>query len=257
MKGRDYGISAVERACDVLLAFDGENTEWTLTSLSERLGLPKSSVFRVLATLEAKEFVEKHPTAGKYRLGRQLVRIGSLSLVALKLREVARPLLQELVEAFRETVSLARFTGGQLLYVEVLESPHPLRTTAQIGDRAKLHCSALGKAVIAHLSSPDLEEIVRVHGLPRATPNTIVTLAELEKELVTVRKRRYAVDNQENELGIRCVGAAVFDHEGKPIGGVSISAPVTRFTPDKVECLGEGLLKTTLTISRGLGYSGD
>lgn len=252
----NYTISSVQKAMHILqvLAF-GESSA-SLAELSRAAGMPKPTVFRYLSTLEQLGYVRKDVHTGLYELGLRLFELGSKAIAKHTLREVALSEMHSLLDRFSETVNLAIMDAGQVLYLEILDSPQAMRMSARVGSRDCAHATSLGKAMLAFLPEEEVEQIARTVGFPSRTQRTIATLAELEEELARVRALGYAVDTGENEVTARCVGAPVFDRFGDVAGAISLSGPSHRFSEDQVEAAGKALVEAADRISQRMRYSG-
>lgn len=251
------GVQSLRRAIEILLLLGSEGkTEWGVTDIGRELGLPKSTVHRLLSTLEAYGLVEQNPETALYRLGLRLFELGSVVLKNMNLRRIALPIIQELSARCGETVHLGVLSDWEVLSIEEAESPLTLKATVYIGKRAPLHCTAVGKALLAFLKENELEAIIAAKGLKKYTENTITDPALLKEHLSQIRARGFAVDNEEHELGVRCVGAPVFDHEGKVVASISASGPSFRITEDRVNELALEVIAAAQRISGALGYPG-
>jgi len=162
--------------------------------------------------------------------------------------------LRSLNEELDETVHLTILDGWEVLYVECFESIKQLRTYSVIGVRAPLHCTAVGKAILAFFTEKQVSEMIKAMGLPRFTGNTITDRQDLDRELAEIRKRGYAVDDAEHEEGVRCIGAPIRNHEAQVMASISVSGPSQRITPERDERVGRLLISKTEEISRRLGY---
>jgi IclR family acetate operon transcriptional repressor len=190
-------------------------------------------------------------------IGASVLWLAARRLEQLELRSVGRPLLAELRDRTGETVHLGVLEAGQVVYVEKLESPGPLRMASMVGRIVPAHSTALGKAMLAYLPREQVERIVERHGLVRRTPNTITDPARLFQELAAIRARGYSIDNVENEEGIRCVGAAIFDHRGRVAGAVSVSGSVASISLERARReLGPLVRETAQRISQAMGWAG-
>ncbi|HEY8425745.1 MAG TPA: IclR family transcriptional regulator [Limnochordales bacterium] len=254
--GRDgtHSVQSVERAVrllDVLARHDAG-----ISDLARATGLHKATVHRLIKTLLRLGLVELAPDGVRYRLGLRLLELGGRVLARLDVREVARPYLADLRDRTRLTVHMAVLDGTDVVYVEKLDSPANLRMASFVGTRSPAYCTALGKAILAVLPEQEREAILqRTRLLPR-TPQTITTVEALRQDLAATRARGFAVDNVENEEGIRCVGAPVFGHGGRVVASVSVSGPIFSVTPDRVDELGRAVVETAGAISHALGYGG-
>ena len=225
-----------------------------VTRISRLLGLPKSSAHDLLSTLHAEGLVDKDADRNLYRLGLKLFELGSMARANLELRRIAAPYLKTLNQSLDETVHLTILDGYEVLYIECFESTKQLRTYSVIGVRAPLHCTAVGKAILAFLGRDKMGEIIKAMGLPRFTENTITAPEALEAEMARIRQVGFAVDDAEHELGVRCVGAPIRDHEGIVVASMSVSGPSQRMTPDRDAVIGGLAIETTRQVSRRLGY---
>jgi DNA-binding IclR family transcriptional regulator len=247
-----YSIAVLGKALDLLDALDTDES-YTLTQLSARVGVPKATTLRVLANLEDRGYVERD-LHGEYRLGMRLLQLGARKSAALDIRTIARPVMKQLHAEFDETVNLAVPGDDGLIYIDIMQSPRGLRMAATVGMGDHYHSSALGKAIMSSWSDSRIERELGRDALTRKTERTLVTREEFQQSLADVRRRGYAVDDEENEAGARCVGAPIFDHRGTCIGAVSVSGSVNRITPDQVETVGDRVKAAAVAISKSLGY---
>lgn len=224
--------------------------------MTEKLGLHKSTVHRLLMILERHRVVEREPQTGRYRLGLRLFELGALAIARFDIRERARPHLEQVLFETEETVHLCVLDAGEVLYVDKVEPSRSVRMASKIGRLSPPHCSAVGKAMLAHLPEREVDEIVKRHGLQRLTPHTIVTPVDLKADLKNIRERGYAIDNEEAEEGVRCVGAAVLGPNGRPLGAISTSAPSFRLPMERVPAVAAAVCRATRAISIESGYQG-
>lgn len=224
-------------------------------ALAQALKLARPSVYRILGTLVQHGYVVHEREPGRYRLSFKLLDIGHRVLKATDLLQAARPALQKLQAHSRETVHVAVPEGGRMVYLDKLEGAGPFCTYSRIGASVPMHCTALGKAVLAFLPGPAVEAIVAAHGFARRTSRTIVTWAALERELTRVRRRGYALDDVEMEEDVRCVGAPVFDYRGVPVAALSVSAPTSRMSLARAQAVGARVRESAGAVSRALGWS--
>src|SRR5665648_663039 len=233
--GRNQSSSA-RRTLDVLSAVAVACESGSLPNLTEiasRTGINRSTVSRLLQPLIDARLVDQDPETDRYRLGPQTARLGQIYLETFDVHVVAGPILQGLVEESQETAHLGIRDGTDLVYVDKYESPLSVRTVARIGSRQPLYSTSMGKALLAH-ESPDVFDAVVQAELPQRTANTITAPDALMAELCRVRDNGYAIDDQENELEIRCVGAPVFNHRGDIVAAISLSGPATRMSTQRL-----------------------
>jgi len=225
-----------------------------LTELSREIGMPKSTLFRYLVTLERRGYVSRDRLTGRYELGLELFQLASMAVARHSVREMVLPLMHSLLDRFSETVNLGIMEGGEVLYLEILESPQAMKMSSRVGSRDYAHATSLGKAMLAFLPEGEVEEVVRVHGLPPRTERTITTLEGLKEELRKVKERGYALDDGENEPTARCVGAPIFNRFGEVAGALSLSGPAHRFSEARIEAMGQALMEATSRISERMRY---
>lgn len=248
-----YRIQAIERAVAILNAFTAEDHELGVTELAERLGLHKSTVHRFMVNLDAAGMVERNPRTGRYRLGMRIFELGGLVKQRMNLWDEALPFLESLVRDTGETGHLAVLDGGEAIYIERVEARRALRVPSAIGRGYPAHATNLGKVLLADLEPGRLAEIVQERGLSAYTPHTIVDPTALELKLAQIRERGFAVDNEEYDEGLRCIGAPVRDHSGNVVAALGIGGPVTRVTPARVEELSTLVMAAAAGLSRRLG----
>lgn len=256
LKRRGQRVNSVARALDILDCLATHRGEVGVTEISHELGVHKSTVSRMLATMESRGYVSRNGASGKYCLGMRLVELASYRLEQIDLRTQARPFLEELVRATGETAHLAVFDQGKVVYVDKVDTPQTLMMRSKIGYRVFAHCTALGKAILAALPDELVEQVINEKGLPRFTPNTIVDPLALKEHLRRVRVQGYAIDDEEHEEGIRCAAAAILDHAGRVVGALSVSGPTLRISRQEVETIGNLVRDNARRLSVSLGYHG-
>ena len=251
----DYVVQSVDRALDILEAFNYSEEELGVTELSQKLGLHKNNVFRLLATLETRGYIEQDTRTGNYRLGIKTFEVANVFLHHLGLRRQARPVLEELVSKCNETAYLAVTEGVDVVYVLMHETTHTVRVIPRLGFRLPAYCTASGKIQLAFESRDRLHGLFKDHPLRRLTPNTIAEIDRLIEHLSEVARQGYAVDNEELEEGVCCVAAPVRDYSHKVVAGVGLSGPVSRFSQERVQNELVPLVKEAGTkISQRLGF---
>ena len=248
-----YTIAVLAKAFDLLDAM-AEMRGPTLTELSDATGQSRPTTLRILSNLVARGYADRDRD-GRYRLGVKLLQLGGKAATGIDLRTIARPVLDDLHRELQETINLAIASDQSIVYIDILESARDLRMAASVGMRDAFHSSALGKAILSRYPEPMVATAVGSEPLPQKTGKTLQTLAALKAELLMVRERGYAVDDEENELGARCLAAPVMDQHGACVGAISVSGPSTRITPDRLPDLAVRVLEASGAISRRLGYS--
>ena len=248
----DGDLQTLLRGLEVLNAFT-ERDEFGISDLARRLGMPKSAVHRVMRTLARGRFVEQTP-ARRYRLGLKILELGNLCRLRLDITARAQLILENLSSRAGANVHLAKLDGNDVVDLLRVEHPAPLRITRSPMLRRPAHCTALGKVLLAHESPFRIDEIVKA-GLPRLTRKTITQPERFLNELARVRKRGYAVDNEEFYPGTRCLAAPVFDDAGRVVAAISISCLITHFTEDKEPDFSALVQDAARQLSRQLGFS--
>ncbi|HLW47885.1 MAG TPA: IclR family transcriptional regulator [bacterium] len=252
---RRYVVTAVARALGILENVDGGVRGTGITELSRRLGLGKSTVHRLCATLEHHGYLVRDPGTGRYRLSLRVFQIGSHALDALELPARAMPALEALGAATEETVHLAVLDGADVIFIGKVESPRPLRLYSQVGRRCPAHCTAVGKILLAYAGA-EQRAFAAARPLKRYTPNTLTSAPALDREFDEVRRRGYATDEEEFEEGIRCIAGPVRDYRGRVVAAVSVSVPAGRLPRTRTASLVEQVLDTARLVSEALGHRG-
>lgn len=251
----EYVVQAVDRALDVLEAFNYQNEELGVTELSHRLGLHKNKAFRLLATLECRGYIEQDQRTGNYRLGIKTFEVASVFLHHLGLRRQARPILEELVNKCNETAYLAVTEEADVVYVLMHETSHTVRVIPRLGHRLPAYCTASGKVMLANESQDRLAQLLAGRPLRQLTANTITDFDRLREHLAQVAQQGYAVDNEELEEGVGCVAAPVRDYSHRVVAGVGLSGPVSRFSSERIQHELVPLVKDAgVKISQRLGF---
>jgi DNA-binding IclR family transcriptional regulator len=252
----EYIIQAVSHALDLLEQFRGEDAELGVTELSRRLRLSKNNAFRLLATLEARGYVEKNKATDAYRLGLKSLQLGRTFIRQIDLQGRAQPILEKIVRSCQETAYLAMFQEASVVYLGVVETEQPVRVVSRIGARLPLYCTASGKLRLASLSAEERQRLLEQGERKPLTPQTITDLEQLQGELESIARAGFAVDHEECEPGVRCVAAPVRDFTGRVIGALVISGPNVRLPDDRVDAeLAPLVLQSAAELSARLGYS--
>jgi DNA-binding IclR family transcriptional regulator len=246
-------IHSVLKAIDVLKQFSPAEPRLSLGEISARLELPKSTTHNLLNTLAARGLIEKSGD-GRYALGREIIALSQAVCINVELRDVAAPLLRELSDVCHESVYLTVLDGDFALYLYAVESSRRLRARTAVGDRAHLHCTGVGKAMLSHLPRPEVEAIAARSGLPRFTETTITDLDGLHRELEETRRRGYSIDRGEHEEGSFCIGAPIFNRYGQALAACSLSGADPEIVGDRLPELAAHVLYTAQEISRSLGF---
>lgn len=248
------GIRAVERALALLRAFSAAAPELSVSELGRVVGLHKSTVHRLLTTLEGAGFVIQDSTTRRYRLGLPLFELGSLVVNLLELRRTARSVLEEIHRACGETVHLGILDEGEVVYIDKIESTRRVRMYSLIGRRAPAHCTGLGKVLLAQLPDAAVTEVVERRGMRRFTSKTITSPKELRDHCALIRQQGFALDTGEHEELIQCAAAPIHDHTGKTVAAVSITSVAAAMDQHRVAEYVNLVQQAARKISEGLGY---
>lgn len=246
-------IRAVERALDVLQCFTSQTPELTMSQISERIGLNKSTVHRLLLTLERNRFVERDPVTGMYRPGLRLLQMASLAMEQNNLRRLAVPFLQKLRDEYRENVNLALLDGADVIYVDVIEGSQRVKLAAIPGQRLPAFCTASGKAILAFLPEDQIKRVLE-RGMPQHTSATLTSLEKFFEDVQQIRKRGFAISEQEFEEGINAIAAPICN---QPIASISIAGPAYRLTLGRMLELGPSLLAIARDIAQEVEKAGN
>jgi DNA-binding IclR family transcriptional regulator len=247
------GTQAVARAVTLLKVFSDTQREWRLTDLARAAHLHKATAHRLLATLEREGMVVRDHAGEHYRLGPEAIALGARAARASDLRALAAPELHALAAANGETATLEVPVGGDMLILDEVAGGALLGAVPEIGTRWPIHATSTGKALLALLPDARRREYLRAR-LTRHTDRTIVSAAALEREFGRVRRKGFAVATEELERGYIAVGAAVRDHEGRPVAAISLGGPRLRFSTARVEAMGEHVRAAAARVSAALGF---
>jgi DNA-binding IclR family transcriptional regulator len=247
-------IASVQRALDIINLFDGSHAELGNNEIAKMLDMDPGTAAGLVYTLRLNNYLDQNPDNRKYRLGLKLAERAAVLLDQIDLRKIATPYLEELRQWCGESINLAVRDHNEVVYIERLFGHHSLGIRSELGKRARLHSTALGKAILANMNPEEIEAILTGYEFVSITPKTITNLKDFLVELERVRETGYAIDEEENELGGRCLAAPVFNNDGIPVAAVSISVPIQRLPREKIIEYGKRIKEATLDISRNLGY---
>jgi DNA-binding IclR family transcriptional regulator len=251
---RSYTINSLDRALRILMILGERGVPMRVSDISRKLGIDKSTAYRIISTLRARGFVEQESDTRKYTLGLNVLEVAALKLRSIKLVPVAKPFLEELMLRTKEAVHLAVLAEGEVMYVDSEQCSGPFNVSTVVGGRAPLHSSAVGKALLAPRPVEEVNRIVAIKGLTRFTDRTIISTEELHEHLAGVRKRGWGIDDEETHMGVRCLASAIFDHRGGVVASVGVSGPIQRITQERISFLGQLVKEAAAKISRRLGY---
>lgn len=247
-------MGVLEKALHVLEALSTAS-ELSVSEVTQLAGISKGAAFRILATFEKHGYVHKDAGTKRYRPGPGIIAMSTAFLAGQDLIRNTRPILEQLRLESGETVNLGVLRHNEVEYLEVLESMQDLRTTGRVGRRDPLHCTALGKALLAVLPPDEARRLLVGSERELRTPRSVVDLEPLMSELERTRRRGYAIDDGENLDGVRCVAAAITDALARPFGAISISGPASRLSDQTLVTLGERVHGAAADVSHRLGGS--
>jgi DNA-binding IclR family transcriptional regulator len=246
-------VGTLAKAIEILDIVGAAPHGISLADLVPRLGMPKSTVHRLAMALCRANFLRKDPSRSVFQLGLRLAELGELALESLQLRDIARPLLVRLAYDLGETVHMATVEGDRAVYVEKVEVPNMIRMYSAIGRMVPLHCTGVGKALLA-FSSPAFQEKIITAGLEQHTQHSICHPDRLRAELAAIRERGYALDLEEIELGLHCAGAPVFSHQQECVAAISVAGPMQRLPLPRLEEIAGQIMRVADLISEQLGW---
>jgi DNA-binding IclR family transcriptional regulator len=246
-------VNMVQKAFSIINVLS-EGMDLSLTEITQRLKLPKSTVHSLLETLKLEKVIEKDTNNGKFHLGVKLIELGNRAQLELDICKTALPFLRGLNTEFDETIHLTVLDNDEVLYVGCIESSRRLRTYSVLGVRAPLYCTAVGKVILAFLPEEEISRIIHDKPLKKITANTLADRDLLLKDLAKIRKRGYATDDMEHEEHLRCVAAPIWNVQGEVFASLSISGPAVRNTYERIEAMAPSVVTAGLEISKRLGY---
>ena len=254
MTTRDNLVKSVMKALEILELLNRE-AELGISEMADRLGWDKSTVYRLVATLKEKGYVNQNPANQKYANSMKLFEMGNSVVERLGFRRKCQPYLEELAMRTHETVNLAIQDGSEIIYIDKIESMATIKVDLAIGKRLPMYCTGLGKAILAWLPEEEVDLLLQEEHFTAHTANTVTSLNELKKQLVQIRQKGYSLDDEEYVMGLKCVASPVWNHQGKPVAAVSVAIPEYRYENGTDQAGYAGLvMEVAQKISRELGY---
>jgi len=247
-------VKSVARSLMLLELLAHENREMSLTEIANAINWPKTTVHGLIATLRDYNYIDQSPTTGHYRLGIRLFELGNLVARSWDIRTIAKPAMHNLNNRLGEMVQLATEDKGEVLYLEKLDSTHMMRIVSEIGARLPMHCSGLGKVLLAYKKPSEVKRILSKHGMRQMTTRTITDQETLRKELIKVKEQGYAIDNGEVMDSLRCVAAPIFDRDGIVKYAISVSGISNSLQGEHFDTARDDLIRTAESISHMMGY---
>lgn len=247
-------VQSVERTLDIMELLSEHENGLPIKDISEILDLHKSTVHRLLATLIHKGYVEKNIDNNNYIVTLKLFQLGSRKVENIDLIDIAKPYLNKLAELTNEVVHLVIREGAYIVYIDKVEGTQTIRMHSRIGRRSYMYCTGVGKAIMASMDSNEMKDIWDKSKIVKLTDHTIIDFEDMQKELLDIRQRGYSLDNEENEIGVRCIAVPIFDISGCSNAALSISGPTIRMTDEKILEFKSYILEYSKIISKELGY---
>jgi len=246
------GVSTLIKALRILEAVANDN-EISITDISERFAINKSTVYRFLDTFKKLGYVKQNPSNDKYSLTLKLFELGSKSVERMDLITEARPVIEELSKLTEETIHLAALDEESVVYLDKIDSLHLLRMFSHIGRRAPAYCTGLGKALLAWASDDIIGKALSKDKIVKHTENTLTEPSQLLKAFEEIRAQGYAIDNEEHEIGIKCAAAPIRDRTGNVVAAISVSCPVQRLDDERMNNFIKNVMLAAENISVRLG----
>lgn len=252
-KSKGY-IRSVERALDVLLAFNRNEPQLSFPQICKKVGLPKTTTYRLLITLQKKGFIEQDVTTGKFHPGIQIISINSILLESLEIRTKAYGAMNKLRNDCGETIHLYVKRGNQRMLLEQVEGSFAIKRYAHLGETLPLYCAASGKVLLAYQDDEEIERILKEERIEKYTENTETNLEKIREVIKLIRKQGYCISISEREIGAASVAAPIFDYTGKIVAALAISGIESRFTPERVQQFIDMVIISAGKVSNNLGY---
>jgi len=253
---RQHLVNSVDRSIDILFAFTLDRPELGISELSEILGMYKSTVFRILKTLEYRGLIMQNEENQKYRLGLKLLDLGNIAISQIEIRTVALPIMRKLSEKTRETVTLNIVRNGNRVCIEKVESSEDIRNFVQIGLHNSLYMGASGKLLLAHLPDKEINEVIKSAAGQKTAAGLRIDPKALAEDIEQIRKQGYACSVGERVLNSASISAPVRDYSGDVVAGLSISGPSMRFTSERVKDLIDATVECAREVSYRMGWKG-
>ncbi len=248
-----YNVPALEKAIAIIETLSEEEEPIGVSELCKLLDIPKTSVYFILNTLDHQQYISKTED-GKYKLGNKFITIGLKILNKIDIRIIAKPFMEALLRETGFTVHLAVLDHHEAMYIEKVENQAFVKFSTYIGQRLPLHASGVGKALASHMTDAQLDEMIEKFGLPAKTENTITSPKEFKASLEISREQGYAIEDEEGEQGIRCIGSSIFGNDGKQRAAISVTAIRSELPAQDIPALAEKVRQTAMKISEQLGY---
>jgi DNA-binding IclR family transcriptional regulator len=248
-----YRVQVIDRALSIVNLLAASDHSLGAGEVGDKLDLNKSTIHRLLAVLEHHRYVERDVLSGKYRLGLKLAELGNIALSRFDLQAAARPFVERLVAETGETAHLGILQQNEVISLVNVETQRSVRTPSTVGRRSPIHCTSQGKLLVAYQPQPQIDQMLRAYRFAAYTKKTIRFAGPYRAELGKVRNLGFALDDEEFEEGLRCIGAPVRDHTGKVVAAISIAGPTFRITAERRPLLIGKVVAAARDLSETLG----
>lgn len=248
-------IQSIDRALDIIEVLSAESSGLGVTEIASRIHLPKSTTSRIISTLAARGYLSRN-AVGNYQIGLKLISAVSCYINSLELQTEARPYVAKITGELGLTCHLGMLDGSEVVYIEKMDVFSNVRLYSQIGIHVPSYSCSLGKCLLSNYSAADVRRLMTGVRFERFTDRTIGSVEELIADLDRVRKRGWAIDDEESEIGHRCLGTPIYDYRGDIIAAISASGPTGIFTKDRIEPVAAYMKAQAMEISRSMGYTG-
>ncbi|MBI9047107.1 MAG: IclR family transcriptional regulator [Anaerolineaceae bacterium] len=253
-KESKYRINSIQRACQILKCFSLSRPELSLVEISNLTQIPKPTVFRILSTLEESRFIQRTTDPNKYQIGILGFELGSVYLGHLSVERIAHPIMDELAVDYGMSTNLGMLDDGKVVYLATSDPRDVMRYNPIIGYRHFIHCSALGKMLVADQTSDNISAMLEKHGMPALSEFSITEKEVFLNQVETVRLKQHAIDDQESAVGMFCLAVPIRNHEGNVRFAMSISGPKLRFSGDQFDHVLSKMKEGASKISEQLGW---
>lgn len=244
---------SVEKSFQIIETMASERQPMRLQDIAQSTGIPSSTALRMLTTLLTLGYVAQDHATLRYYLSLKFAYLGNCVTSQLSIRDIAHPILMTLAKTCGESVYLAKEQNSDVVYIDISDGPdNMLKITQYIGKRVPMHCTGVGKIMLLNYTAEEIHSMVEERGMPARTKNTITSYDELMRELDSIRERGYALDDEECELGARCIAVGITDYSGKIVAGISMSGPISRMTVKRIEEVSPIVINAAKDISRKL-----
>lgn len=247
-------VMSVDKALLIIKLLAAKGRDMKLTEISEELDINKSTLHGLISTLKFHGFIDQDEQTQKYRLGLYLIELGDTASKSLDIIQITSPIIEKVSDELQETVHIAKLDNLEVVYVDKKESKQSMRIYTSIGSRNPAYCTGVGKAMLAYLNEELLNEVLP-DKMESFTPNTITNKQEFINSLKIIKEKGYILDNEEFSMGLKCVAAPIFNHEGKAIYSISVSGPAVRMTQEKIQESIKLIKAAAKEISHKIGYN--